>query len=236
MQRDHISVRVDGTPSLRVISQSGKVVVLAEDRDDVLVSGTRVSAEVGADGVVGISGSGSGNIEVRCPAGSCVAIGTSSGSIEVRGDPGDVRATSASGAVTVESARRADLRSETGRVKVGCCGDNCRVQTTSGSVEVERSAATEVSTASGAVTVGRAEGRMRVRTASGRVELGGSGRDDITVQTMSGRVTVKLPPETRPAARLRSMTGREHCELPDGADCLVAVQTMQGAIDVVGME
>lgn len=146
MEPDQIAIIVEGVPTPRITCHSGKVLVVAEDRADVLASGKRVNAETGMDGVIAIAGSGSTGITVRCPVGSAVAIGTTSGGIEARGDLGDVRATSASGRVSIESARRADLRSTAGHVKIDRCVERCRVQTTSGSVEVDRSAATEVST------------------------------------------------------------------------------------------
>lgn len=232
---DRISVVAPANTPLRVTSHSGKVRVIAGEREDVLAEATAVQLETDDSGTIVIrSDRPSSAITVRCPVGSSVTIGTSSGSIETFGELGDVRATSASGSVSIEFARSADLRSEAGKVHIGECLERCRVQTTSGSVDVSKSEAAEVATNSGQVVLGDACGKTRVRTASGRVQLSASGRDDITIQTMSGGVTVQLPSDVRPAARLHSLSGNQRCELPDGDDCLVAVQSMQGAIEVLG--
>lgn len=234
MAAKELRVARDNVSCLRITSRSGRVVVVAEPRDDIALFGGSTIAEMQPDGTLSISSAlGTSTIEVRCPSESNLVVGTASGTITVDGPVGNLRATSASGAVSVESARSADLRSESGSVSIKQCGERCRVQTASGEVTVGSVQTTEVATGSGRVSVGHASGKARVRTASGRVDVGASGEGDIAIETMSGGVTVRLPAGTRPAARLYGVTGHTHCELAEGNDCKVAVRSINGKIDVV---
>ena len=234
MANHEMTVAALNVTCLRVTSHSGRVELFAEERSDILVLGDRTSSE-SADGTVTLSSShGSSTLGVRFPAGLNVVVGTASGKITVSGEVGDIRATSASGSIEVESARSADLRSQSGNVSIGRCESACRIQTASGSVQVGTvAAAAEVATQSGKVNVKHAGGKARVRTASGRVDVGATGESDIAIDTMSGGVIVRLPAGTRPTANLYGVTGRTHCELASGTDCRVAVRSMNGKIDVV---
>ncbi|MEP7216833.1 MAG: DUF4097 family beta strand repeat-containing protein [Anaerolineaceae bacterium] len=233
MNANQTAVEPDNITCLRVISRSGRVDVFAEGREDFLLAGEHTIAEV-IDGTLVVSSDhGSSTIGVRCPLGTNMIIGTGSGRIAVSGHVGDIRATSASGTVLVESARAADLRSESGNVSIGTCGDRCRVQTASGSVQAGSLATAEVATLSGKVSVANASGAARVRTATGQVDLATNGESDVAIETMSGAVTVRLPAGTRPAASLYAVKGDTSCELSSGTDCKVAVRSMNGKIKVV---
>ncbi len=74
---------------------------------------------------------------------------------------------------------------------------------------------------------------MHIRAASGRVKVGVAGRDDVSIQTMSGSVSVRLPTDVRPKAYLRSVSGRPRVECAAGEDCKIAVQSLSGSIEVV---
>jgi DUF4097 and DUF4098 domain-containing protein YvlB len=219
---------------LRIASRSGRVVVRAEERGDIAVVGGQDRVQVSHDetGALTLT-AGSQSLDVRCPTGTQVTVGTSSGAVELSGRLGAVRVTSSNGRITVEHASVADLRSGSGSVRIGECDGFCRVQTRSGSAEVGSCGRVEASSASGPVSIGRASGRVNVRSASGKVEVTGDGREDVAVQTMSGAVKVTLPPGTRPAAKLHSLTGRSRCDCDEGEDCRVAVQSLNGKIEVV---
>jgi len=230
-----IKVPLPGHSRLRLNSRSARVTVVAEDRADLLIEsgiGSPSDVEDDGNGHFIIQG-GSKSLELRCPAGTDLVIGTLSGNVEVTGRAGAVLVGSASGSISVERALTADLRSLSGNVTVGACDGRCRVSTKSGRASVGRTGQTEVSTMSGSVSVASATGDVRVKSASGRVEVGSDGRNDVAVSTMSGSVTVRLPDGVRPAARLRSLSGRPRCDCPAGDDCQVAVSTMSGKIEVV---
>ncbi|MEO6397995.1 MAG: DUF4097 family beta strand repeat-containing protein [Tepidiformaceae bacterium] len=219
---------------LRVTSRAGRVEIFAEPRADFALLGDATVGELLADGTLSVaSASGSSTIGVRCPVDSNVVVGTGSGNVVVSGRVGDLRATSSSGSIIVESARATDLRSESGKVRVAHCESGCRILTASGAVQVGSVASAEVATGSGKVDVASAAGKARVRTASGSVDVGASGQGDIAIETMSGGVTVRLPAGTRPAAKLYAASGRTRCELAQGSDCTVAVRSMDGKIEVI---
>jgi hypothetical protein len=50
---------------------------------------------------------------------------------------------------------------------------------------------------------------------------------------MSGAVRVAVPPNARPATRLRSLSGRPRSEPEPGNDFEIAVQSLSGRIEVV---
>jgi DUF4097 and DUF4098 domain-containing protein YvlB len=223
---------------LRITARSGRVVVRAEARDEVTVvegeDGLNVSRDVESVSLSSGRG-GSKNIEVRCPLGASVTVGTGSGSVQLMGALGSVRVTTGSGRIEIEEAKVADLRSGSGDIRAARCLSFFRLQTGSGKAEVGSCNGGEVATGSGRVSVGLASGKVRVRTSSGGVDLGGDGCQDMAVQTISGSVRVRLPRHARPAAQLYSKH-TPRCELEAGNDCHIAVQSMSGRIEVVPAE
>ncbi len=233
-----ITIPVSGPARVRVNGRSGKVLLEAMAREDILLPGTgaeAVSEERDADGVVTLTpgGRGSRKLHAQLPLGAELTVGTASGAVELRGKFGTVRVTTASGSILVEHAERADLRSEHGSVELGHCGGRCRIQTRSGKARVDDTERAEIATVSGKVDLKHAGGPVVVRSVSGKVDVGAEGHSDIAVQTMSGSVTVSLPADARPDARLRSLSGKRSCELEEGHDCTVAVETLSGKIEVV---
>ncbi len=237
MSGNRFHLPAKGHPCLRLTTRSGRVSVTAEDRSDILVEAGGPSmdqVETDATGQVTFTSArnGSASLEVRCPVGTDVVVGTASGSVEVRGDLGQVRVTTISGSIRVGRAETLDIRTVSGSIEVDRCAGRCRVQTKSGRVEVGHAGHAEASTMSGRVEVTNAIGGVRVRTASGQVEIGAEGQGDVCVQTLSGSVRVRLPEGVRPAARLASKTGRLICDCLQGNDCVVDVSSLTGRIEV----
>src|SRR5688572_3532411 len=89
-----------GVGSLEIATRSGAVVVWARpvERPEV-ISGP---AEIQADGVV--RAGFSGRVEIACPEGTDLMIGSSSGRIECHGPVGRVAVTGRSGRISIESA------------------------------------------------------------------------------------------------------------------------------------
>ncbi|MGE5595175.1 MAG: DUF4097 family beta strand repeat-containing protein [Hyphomicrobiales bacterium] len=220
-------------PLIRLESKSGNISVVLEDRGDVLVeSGIKNTSDAKVDADELILRNHSGNISVRCPAGTNLNIGTISGSVRAKGRAGDIRVGTASGNIEIDGAERADLRSISGKLSVAWCG-TCRLATKSGRVEIGSTFDADLATVSGNIGLTHAEGRVRVKTVSGKVELGAAGRRDIEVHSLSGSVTVRLPPGTRPEIKTKSLGGRTRSEFAPGNDCRVAVSTLSGRIDLV---
>ena len=100
-----------GRARVRVSTHSGRVTVTAEPRDDiVVVRGKRGETTSAADDVDVVLNASSSDVEVRCPVGTDVVVGSASGSVQLHGHLGAARVTTASGSIRVESVASADLR------------------------------------------------------------------------------------------------------------------------------
>jgi DUF4097 and DUF4098 domain-containing protein YvlB len=216
-------------PRLAIATRSGHVRVVAEDRADVAVRGGALVEEPG--GGLRVNAAPSGDVEVRCPIGTSVVVGTASGRVELDGALADVSVTTRSGRITLEHAANADLRTMSGRVDVGTCDGSCRVVAASGSVRVERAHEIDVTTKSGRVDADRVT-RATVVSASGSVELATGEQPVVQVRSHSGSVEIALPRGTHPAAQLASRSGRVENECPSGDDGHIDVSTTSGRVSV----
>jgi hypothetical protein len=175
---------------------------------------------------------GSRDLEVRCPVGTPISVGTISGDVRLHGDFGPATVTTTSGNVSVERAAALDARSISGDLQVDCCSGTCRLNTKSGYIEAGDTGPAEAATVSGYIRLHRTAGGVTVRTVSGSVELGTDGTEPVNVRTVSGRITVKVPEERRPAARLRSLSGKISCDCLQGPDFPLEVTSVSGKIEV----
>jgi DUF4097 and DUF4098 domain-containing protein YvlB len=232
-----ISVPVPGNAELHLMTRSGRIAVIGEERSDVLIESGASSRGVESDatGRVRITSAkgGSTALSVRCPAGSDVVIGTMSGQVDLRGTLGAVRVTTVSSSIAVERADSLDVRTISGSIEVGACTDQCSLRTKSGKASIGSAGDAFVSTISGTIRLGRAARKVRAQTVSGGVRVGTQSEGDVKVQTLSGAVTVEVPQGVRPDAHLASMTGRPRCDCPAGSDCRIAVRSVSGRIEVV---
>jgi DUF4097 and DUF4098 domain-containing protein YvlB len=216
-----------GIGALEIATRSGAVIVRARPIAQPEVLSGR--AEIRADGVV--RAGASGRIEIACPEGTDVIIGSSSGRIECHGPLGRVAITGHSGRVSIEAAAAIDVRSTSGRVIVGRCTDLCRVAAVSGGVEIGEAGSIDVTITSGRLEVG-AVGDAQVHSASGRVVLGLTSVGEVDVHTLSGRVAVTVPRGVEPALHLVSRSGRVRSDVASGSEGRVAVESFSGSIKV----
>jgi DUF4097 and DUF4098 domain-containing protein YvlB len=215
---------------LNVSTRSGNVRVVGEPGIELSVEGGSVVRE--HEGALEIRRSeGAGTIEVRCPAGSDVTIGTVSGKIDTEGPLGAVRVATVSGTVHVAEANRVDVRAKSGSVDIGTCTGECRVVVTSAKVHVGKAQRVSIAGVSGVVLAEGVEG-AEVKTVSGKVLLGTTGAGKVSVHTVSGKVDILVPHDVQPATRLRSISGRVRCECPTGRDGEIAVASVSGGIRV----
>ncbi len=234
-----IVLPVSGHAELRISTRSGRIAVAAEERADIRIESDAPLRDdkIRSDpaGLVSVTSArgGSGRLEIRCPLGTDVVAGAVSGKVELRGRLGEVRVTTVSGSIDVERAESLDARSITGNITVERCSGRCRLQTKSGRVTCKIAGDAQLSTMSGKIELSEATGSVRAQSTSGRVQVTTQGKGDVAVQTLSGAVTVEVPAGVRPAARLRSMTGRPRCDCEEGDDVEISVQSMSGKIEVV---
>jgi DUF4097 and DUF4098 domain-containing protein YvlB len=216
---------------LLISNRSGRVNVIAEDRNDVVVGrGARIR-ETDEDVLQIGPEHGSQAVDVRCPTGTDVMVGTTSGSVELRGRLGSVSVTSASGKVRVAIAEEADLRTQSGKVEIDECSGHCRASTKSAAVVAGALDSAEISTISGAVRIGRVTGTVDVRTVSGKVVLFADGSGPIGASTLSGSITIHLPPGVRPDVRA-SDARWVHCTCECGDDVTIDVASMSGKVEI----
>src|SRR5207248_2162855 len=142
------------------------------------------------------------------------------------------RVTTASGDITVEEVASLDVRTASGDVDVDRCGGACRAHTASGDVIVGEAGQLDVGTVSSTVRADEVDGAVRIRTVSGMVSVGASGDGDVSVRSMSGSVTVLLPPHVRPKLRISSLGGSTRCDCERGDDCVVSASSASGSVVV----
>lgn len=213
---------------LTIAARSGSIVVRTGPGSEVEARGATV--RIDTDGSTRIDG-GSSKIEVTCPEGSDVTLGTSSGKVSLVGPLGDVRVTGSSGRVRIEDARSVDLRVRSGSVEIESCQGECHVVAVSGRIEIGSAGRVDVTGTSGTI-VARSVAGGRVRTTSGRVSVGVDRAADLDVRCVSGSIEIDVPPGVAPEMRLSTVSGSVRKEVENGHDCIVAVHTVSGSITV----
>jgi DUF4097 and DUF4098 domain-containing protein YvlB len=210
---------------------SGRIEVVAEDRDGVFVErGGRVAAT--DDQVVEIRPSKpSAAVTVRCPTGTDVRVGTTSGAVQLTGRLGSVAVTSVSGRIHVDAAAEADLRTTSGKIDIAECAGHCRASTKNGAVGVGVAGSAEVATISGSVRIGRVSGAVDVRTVSGKVVLAADGAGSIGARTLSGSISIRLPAGVRPDVRASDARWVQ-CRCAEGEDVTIDVASLSGKVEI----
>jgi DUF4097 and DUF4098 domain-containing protein YvlB len=216
------------TLRLNVTTRSGKVRVRAGDLDFVVEGGVVTERE---DGIEIRRDRGAKVIDIQCPRGTDLTVGTLSGNIRLEGPLGTVRVASASGKVTVEDTEKLDVRSKSGNVDIGRCAGECRVVVTSAKLQIGEAGWALVAGVSGDIEAD-AVGRADVKTVSGKVELGTTGASDVRVKTVSGTVEIRVPPNAQPSTRLKSISGKIKNDCLAGGDGEISVASVSGTIRV----
>jgi DUF4097 and DUF4098 domain-containing protein YvlB len=220
---------------LRLQSRSGRVLVIAEAREDLDVEADSIETRVedgGAALLVRSSRGGSKTLTVRCPIDTDISIGTQSGSVRIEGKLGALSVTTMSGDIEVEDAEELDARSMSGKIILGRCRGRCRLNAVSGRVHGGDVDTAYGSTVSGSVKFDRVIGDVRAKTVSGSVDLSALGDGSIAVKTISGKVRIVLPEGTEPQTLFKTR-GHVRCDFAQGRDCRVEAVSLSGSIEVV---
>jgi DUF4097 and DUF4098 domain-containing protein YvlB len=231
---DHLGMADDvvmapGRAPVRVTTASGRVTVVGEARDDIVAvtTGGRREATPSGSGIEVAMTTSSDGVEIRCPSGTDVMVGSASGRVELLGDLGAVRVTTGSGSIVVESVTSADLRTQSAHIEVGSCLGACRLSNTSGRVDVHEAASVWIKGVSGTIDVTADD--VHVRTISGTVRAAAGSA--AAIETVSGDVDITVPPGFRPRIRSGSI-GRIDVEVPQGDDGEIAVRSVSARIRV----
>jgi DUF4097 and DUF4098 domain-containing protein YvlB len=230
---------------IRVLSASGGVTVIAEERDDVDVEPGQRGVELREGGHGrhrhhrGLLGhlrshehgegerqhrpvlevkSKSGSIEVRCPLGTDVSVGAISANVKLKGSFGSVKVSAVSGGVEIDTVTGdLDARAVSGNIAVKRCAGRCDVSSKSGRVRVER-----------------VEGPTHASTISGAVEIGTAGSDEVELKMVSGGAKVTVLGEKQPRVHFNSLSGKMHCECKQGSDFDLKVRSISGSLEIKG--
>ena len=203
---------------LRVLSMSGRVLVTAEERDDIEVEQSDRHVEFKDGGRVVEVKSKSGSIDVRCPSGLNVSVGAMSGSVKLDGRFGTVKVSTVSGGIEIDTTEGdVDARCASGSISVKECRGQCTLHTKSGRL-----------------TVGRVDGSAHAFTVSGGVELGTTGHGEVEVHTVSGGIAVKVLEPRHPRVQFRSLAGKLRCDCVQGSDFELKAKSISGSLKITG--
>ena len=215
--------------ALRLTATSGRIRVLAEARDGLLVERGEDRADADGREIRG----GSDGVRVRVPTGTDLVIGSDSGSVTAEGVLGAVGITTTSGRVRIDHCRELDVRTGSGRLDVGEVDGDARIRSTTGRIQVQRvGGALRVDSTSGRVEVDDVHGAVTARTVEGRLTIGLQGTEPVCCESVSGRIDVTVPRGVAPSTSMRTVSGRCTCDLPEGTAPAISARTVSGRIDV----
>jgi len=147
---------------------------------------------------------GKGPVEVRCTSGNVQVMDTG-GSLRIDGVSGNIMAKGLNGPIEIAA--------------------------TSGNVSVE-----DVSTPSmtlenkaGNVTLRNIRGNVNARTSAGNVLLDGFSGKTVSIESVSGDVSVDLAEPVTGTVNLRTVSGNAKVAM-DSGDCRIALSTLRGAV------
>jgi DUF4097 and DUF4098 domain-containing protein YvlB len=214
---------------VRVTVGSGKLLVIAEARDDVSVQSA--SESVAGDETV-VRG-GSKPVTIRVPKGTDVVAGTESGDVRLEGSLGAVSVTTASANVHADDVASIDARTHSGKLRVEVSHGPVRLRAESARVRVGRAEGeVRIATQSGRVDIEDATDSVSVRTVSGDIAVFVSGRAAAAFETVSGTVRVTLPAGVHPEVQHRSSTGKLKLGPDAGTDLVITARSVSGDLRV----
>ncbi len=203
----------DGRLELAVISHA--IRIEAWDRDTVHLSGTydpdterlEVSGDerslaIRIEQDRGRRGAPARTLELRIPRGAHLSVATVSGDLSLDGPSGTVRATTVSGGIHLTgSPEMAELQTVSGAIDLEGSAADLRLQTVSGALRIRGPVRRlDASSVSGTVNFEGDEpmDRIRVNTVSGAVRIASrlAPQAAVDLESHSGRVTLRLPPDT----------------------------------------
>lgn len=216
---------------VRVVAASGSVHVTAEERTGIDTGGATVTGPADDRTVLAASSA----IRLRVPTGTDVTIGSASGNVTLEGPLGAVHVTTASGNVEAADVASIDARTISGKLRVGTARGPVRLRAKSATIRIGRAdGEVRAASVSGGVHVDDARAGVSAKTVSGRIEAALTEPHDAGFETISGRITVRLPEGARPDLRIRTLSGKRRIECETGEDLTLTVRTISGSITVRG--
>jgi DUF4097 and DUF4098 domain-containing protein YvlB len=189
---------------------------------------------------------GGGSIEVGSAAGN-VSLQTGGGNIKVASAKGEIKAASGGGSVVVLSGLQgAVLETGGGSIRVDKCSGRVKATTGGGSVDLgDIGGPAEIETGAGSIRLASAKGRVQAQTGGGSIQLdgatsvqaetsaggiivkllsaaGGAGRNDSTLETSAGDITVYLANDLSISVRAEIESANGHTIRSDFSDIHVS--------------
>lgn len=249
-----------GPIKVEVDVPAGRVSITAEERETAIVEVKPVgnrdrdraaaeATEVSFDGdnlvIAAPSGwlswrSGSVSVEARVPVDSSAHIKTASADITCRGRYGKVEAHSASGDVSVDDVSKdVKIQTASGDIGIGDVGGHLHATSASGDIKAGKvGGAASLKTASGDIEIDAVGGDVQARSASGDFEVSAVSRGEVSVRSVSGKVSVGVVPGTGVWMDLSTLSGHIESALesvesaPESRDLTIQVHTVSGDIDI----
>lgn len=156
------------------------------------------------------------NLDVQLDTSVGVEIRTVSGDIQVSDTKGAARVHTMSGDIGLKGLDgTVEVHSQSGDLTL------TDSNSPSGTLEVK----------SGNIELLRVKGAIAARSASGDVELRECGGKSISVESVTGDVTVDLIDPVNGSVSLRTVNGDAAIRIADGSDCRVSLSTLKGDVD-----
>ena len=198
---DGVSVSVSGAEDLVEVDQIANTIsIIAEKKRGLFSSSAQVS--------------------LALPPGTDFELSGASVDAWIEVPLGAVRSKTASGDLSLESARSLSVKSASGDVKVETVERDCDVALASGDVFAGRIGGDlNGSVASGDVRAETVEGRVSVKSASGDIRIDRVTGSEVNIKSMSGTVAVGIAPGTRVHLNMNTLSGEiftpKPSEIPD---------------------
>ncbi len=180
---------------------------------------------------------------IRCPEGASVEVRSKSADVSGRGRFGSLEVKSASGDVQFDDvAQGAAVKSASGDIRIERVGLGLAAQSASGDVHVGSiGEGAAIHSVSGDVFVGSAGAAIAVQTVSGDQRIDAVERGDVTLQAVSGDITVGVRRGSRVWVDAQSVSGDTDSELElagapvsdEGPLVELRLKTVSGDIRVV---
>lgn len=250
----------DGPVNVEIGVPTGRVDVTAEERNSVEVDVTpadnsEASRSMAEETVVEFSDGllvvqvpedvrrrspGAIKVEAKVPSESSLVIGVANADATCTGTFGDVKVSSASGAISVGDALRdARIHTASGNARLGDVDGDLTVRTASGDIEAGVvGGSLSVKSASGDIKLVSLGGNLNAETASGDLKIGSLSKGEVSARTVSGKVRLGVRIGTGVWLDLSSMSGSIDSDLessddsPGGHDLSIQVRTVSGSIKI----
>jgi DUF4097 and DUF4098 domain-containing protein YvlB len=245
----HLIVRIPAG-DIRVIAEANSTVATVSikgrgRRSEQLIEETEVSFDGGTLSVLSpdkirLLSNVSLDLVAHVPAGSSAELRGASADISCDGEFGDLDLKTASGDINAGLIRgSAKLNSASGDVVLAEADGDVTVKTASGDVQVRRAGGDlSAESASGDIRAGQVGGSAQIRTASGDAQIASIRTGQAEVNTVSGDISVAVPPGVGVYLDLFAMTGDVRSDLAaaesgSGAELTVHCRSISGDIRVV---